>query len=161
MLWVKVLLLFLLVPGIADVLVPWIILTTSGTFTMPVIGWLQITGIVLVCAGLAISIWVLQALARFGRGTPAPFDPPRQFVRRGLFRWVRNPLYLGAAILIPLGEALFFRSWQLLVYAVILFMVLHLYIVLVEEKELERRFGKPYLKYKRTVPRWIPRQPKD
>ena len=161
MLWVKVLLLFLLVPGIADVLVPWIILTSSGTFAMPVIGWMQIAGIILAGAGLAVSIWVFQALARFGRGTPAPFDPPRQFVRRGLFRWVRNPLYLGAAILIPLGEALFLHSWQLLVYAVILFMILHLYIVLVEEKELERRFGKPYLKYKRTVPRWIPRRPKD
>jgi hypothetical protein len=51
MLWVKVLLLFLLVPGIADVLVPWIILTSSGTFAMPVVGWMQIAGIVLVCAG--------------------------------------------------------------------------------------------------------------
>jgi protein-S-isoprenylcysteine O-methyltransferase Ste14 len=161
MLWVKVILLFLLIPGIADVLVPWIILTKSGTLSMPAIGWLQVAGILVACAGLVIVIWVFQALARFGRGTPAPFDPPRQFVRRGLFRWVRNPLYLGAAVFIPLGEVLFFKSWQLLVYTVILFAILHLYVVLVEEKELERRFGRPYQKYLRTVPRWIPRRPHD
>jgi protein-S-isoprenylcysteine O-methyltransferase Ste14 len=161
MLWVKVILLFLLVPGIADIAFPWLILSKTNALTMPVFGWMQVLGLLLICAGLAVVVWVCQAFVRFGKGTPAPFDPPRQFVRQGLYRWVRNPMYLGAAILVPLGEALFFCSWWMVLYLAVLFLILHLYIVLIEEKELERRFGRPYLKYKRSVPRWIPRRPQD
>jgi protein-S-isoprenylcysteine O-methyltransferase Ste14 len=161
MLWVKVFLLFLAVPGVADAIVPWMILSSTHALTVKEFGWMQMLGALLTAAGLALIVWVCQAFVRFGKGTPAPFDPPRQFVRQGLYRWVRNPLYLGAAVLIPLGEALIFKSWWLLLYMAVLFLGLHCYIVFVEEKGLERRFGRPYLKYKRSVPRWIPRRPRD
>lgn len=161
MLWVKVFLLFLAVPGIADALIPWLILTHGKALVFPPFGVMQGIGLFLILVGLAIVVWVCQEFVRFGHGTPAPYDPPRQFVHRGLYRWVRNPMYLGAGLLIPLGEALYFGSWWLVFYAAIVVGMLHLYIVFREEPELERRFGRPYMKYKRNVSRWIPRPPKN
>jgi protein-S-isoprenylcysteine O-methyltransferase Ste14 len=143
------------------VILPAIILWRTNALHAPGWHWLFLPGGLLILGGLALVVWVCQAFVRYGHGTPAPFDPPRKFVNRGLYRWVRNPMYLGAGILIPLGEALIFKSWWLTGYMVCAFTVLHLYIVLIEEKALERRFGRPYQKYKRTVPRWIPRKPQD
>lgn len=161
MLWVKVILLFIAVPGIADVLIPWLILTHGQALTFPTFGVFQGIGLFLILAGTAIVIWVCQEFVRSGHGTPAPFDPPRHLVHNGLYRWVRNPMYLGAGLLIPVGEALYFSSWWLVLFAVIVIGILHLYIVYREEPELERRYGRPYLKYKRNVSRWIPRPPKN
>ena len=161
MLWVKVFLLFLAVPGIADALIPWLILTHRKALEFPPFGVMQGIGLFLILVGLAIVVWVCQEFVRFGHGTPAPYDPPRQFVHCGLYRWVRNPMYLGAGLLILLGEALYFGSWWLVFYAAIVVGMLHLYIIFREEPELERRFGRPYLKYKRNVSRWIPRPPKN
>ena len=161
MLWVKVIALFLLVPGIADVLIPWWILNRAGKFSFTSFGVWQGIGAFFILIGLAMVIWVCQAFVRHGHGTPAPFDPPHNFVTTGLYRWVRNPLYLGAAVLIPLGEGFFFESPWLLLYIAVLVILLQVYIVYVEEPALVRRFGRPYKKYLRTVSRWIPRNPRD
>jgi protein-S-isoprenylcysteine O-methyltransferase Ste14 len=161
MLWLKVILLFLAVPGIADVLIPGLILEWLGKLALPSIGVLQIIGLILVLAGLLMIAWVCQAFVRHGKGTPAPFDPPHQFVNQGLYRWLRNPLYFGAALLIPLGETLFSETYWLILYAAILLLILHIYIVYFEEPALIRRFGRPYRKYLRTVPPWIPRIPRE
>lgn len=160
MLWIKVILLFIAVPGIADVLLPWLILTGGKALNFPAFGIWQGVALFFILSGLAAVIWVCLEFIRYGHGTPAPFDPPRKFVAHGLYKWVRNPMYLGAGLLIPLGEALYFQSWGLVLYTAIVLLFLHLYIVYREEPELERRFGKPYLKYKRTVSRWIPKPPK-
>jgi protein-S-isoprenylcysteine O-methyltransferase Ste14 len=161
MLWLKVISTLLVVPGLADVVLPALILWKTDGLVWPDFGILQALGTLFILAGLAVLVWLCQAFVRYGHGTPAPFDPPRQFMRRGLYLWVRNPMVVAAVILIPLGEVLFFRSLWLALYMVVLFLAMHGYIVLVEEKELERRFGRPYLKYKRTVPRWIPRRPRE
>ena len=161
MLWVKMFVLFLAVPGIADVLIPWLILSSANKFQFTIFGFWQIAGTFFVLAGLVAVIWVCQAFVRHGKGTPAPFDPPHQFVSAGLYRWVRNPMYLGAAVLIPLGEALFFKTGWFILYIAILFLMIHLYVVYFEEPALIRRFGRPYKKYMRVVPRWIPHIPKD
>lgn len=160
MLWIKVFLLFITVPGIVDALLPWLIVSGGKAMSFPAFGILQGIGLLPILAGLAMAIWVCLEFIRYGHGTPAPFDPPRQFVHHGLYRWVRNPMYLGAGVFIPLGEALYFGSWWLVLYAAVLMGILHLYIVYREEPELERRYGRPYLKYKRNVSRWIPRAPK-
>jgi protein-S-isoprenylcysteine O-methyltransferase Ste14 len=160
MLWIKVILLFVLVPGIADVLFPWLILSNGKALTFPTFGVFQAVGLLLITTGLAPVIWVCLEFIRYGHGTPAPFDPPRKFVHHGLYRWVRNPMYLGAGLLIPLGEAVYFGSWWMVLYSAIVMIILHLYIVFREEPELERRYGRPYLKYKRDVSRWIPKLPK-
>ncbi len=161
MIWIKVLLLFIAVPGIADVLIPWLILSGGKTLAFPTFGPWQALGLIFILAGAAIAAWVCVDFIRYGRGTPAPFDPPRHFVHRGLYRWVRNPMYLGAGLLIPIGEAIYFGSLWLVVYAIIVMLILHLYVIYREEPELERRYGRPYLKYKRNVSRWIPKLPKN
>jgi protein-S-isoprenylcysteine O-methyltransferase Ste14 len=161
MLWVKVFLLFLLFPGIADVLLPGLILLGLKKLDFAAIGAWQIVGLVLIAFGLFLVAWVCQAFVRGGKGTPAPFDPPRHFVSEGLYRWTRNPMYLGAALFIPLGEACFFKTFWLVIYAALLMGLLHIYVTNFEEPSLVKRFGRPYQKYLHTVPRWIPRKPGD
>ena len=93
-----------------------------------------------------------------GGGTPGPWDAPRRVVARGPYRWVRNPIYL-AALLVVLGEAWLFASPRLLAYAAAMAFCFHLFVTGYEERTLARRFGPAYLEYRRAVPRWIPRRP--
>jgi len=160
-LWVKVVLLFFTVTGVGDVLLPWLILTWLNQLTYTSFGVWQILGFLLAAIGLAMVIWVCQAFVRRGQGIPAPFNPPHQFVSTGLYRWLRNPMYLGAAVLIPLGESAFFEVPWLILYSAVLLLALQIYVVYFEEPALSKRFGRPYKKYLRTVPRWIPRIPRD
>ena len=105
--------------------------------------------------GGAIYLWCLWHFAVSGRGTPAPIDPPTRLVVRGLYRRVRNPMYVGVLIVVA-GWAVYFRSIRLVEYGVTLAVLFHLFVVLVEEPLLQRRFGAAYAEYCRTVPRWIP-----
>jgi protein-S-isoprenylcysteine O-methyltransferase Ste14 len=94
-----------------------------------------------------------------GQGTPAPIDPPKKFVRRGLYKWVRNPMYLGVLAMVG-SEALFLRSFDVLIYFICLTCAVHLFVVLYEENSLRFRFGAMYEDYKRDVSRWLPRRPR-
>ncbi len=94
-----------------------------------------------------------------GEGTPAPIDPPRRFVRRGLYKWVRNPMYLAVFLLVG-GEAAFLRSPHIAVYLVCLVCLIQVFVVLYEENSLRFRFGAMYEDYRRDVPRWLPRKPR-
>lgn len=107
-------------------------------------------------AGLALALWSAAAFARHGDGTPAPWDPPARFVVSGPYRFVRNPMILGV-ILVLLGEAALLRCPPLFVWFALFTLGNALYIPLVEEKGLERRFGASYRRYKQHVPRWMPR----
>ena len=119
----------------------------------------QALGIVLVVAG---SLLVLACIGSFilrGQGTPAPFDPPVVFVPTGPYRYVRNPMYIGAALVLA-GYGLFQRSASVLLLAVGFLLTMHLFVLLLEEPGLERRFGDSYAAYKRAVNRWLPRAPR-
>ena len=94
-----------------------------------------------------------------GQGTPAPIDPPKKFVRRGLYKWVRNPMYLAVLAMVG-SEALFLRSFDVLIYFICLTCAIHLFVVLYEENSLRYRFGAMYEDYKRDVSRWLPRRPR-
>ena len=94
-----------------------------------------------------------------GQGTPAPIDPPKKFVRRGLYKWVRNPMYLAVFTLVG-AEALFLMSWHIAVYLVLLACLIHTWVLAYEETVLRRSFGAIYEDYKRDVPRWLPRKPR-
>jgi protein-S-isoprenylcysteine O-methyltransferase Ste14 len=94
--------------------------------------------------------------ARVGEGTLAPWDPTRKLVVRGPYRHVRNPMITGV-LAILLGEAALFGSWPLLVWAFGFFALNAIYMPLVEEPGLVRRFGDDYVRYRRNVPRWLPR----
>lgn len=98
-------------------------------------------------------------LASRGQGTPAPIDPPRKLVRRGAYKWVRNPLYLALFALVA-GEMVFLRSGHIAVYFICLVCAVHVFVLAVEEEALRRRFGAIYEDYRREVPRWLPRKPR-
>jgi protein-S-isoprenylcysteine O-methyltransferase Ste14 len=152
---VRNLLFTIAVPGLGGVLVPWWILTSDGGSATPA-AW---EAVPLIAAGVALYLWCVWNFAAVGRGTPGPWDAPTRVVATGPYRWVRNPIYL-AALLIVLGEAWLFRSPPLLAYAGAVAVFFHLFVTGYEEPTLRRRFGGTYLEYRRTVPRWIPRRPR-
>lgn len=117
--------------------------------------WASIIGIVCMAIG---SILVLLCVVFFvirGKGTPAVFDPPTEFVAAGLYAYVRNPMYIGGFILL-VGFGLYHLSLSILILAVILIVVFHFFVLMVEEPNLERLFGKSDLDYKKKTNRWLP-----
>ena len=106
--------------------------------------------------GGVILLWSFWNFLNEGRGTPAPSDPPKELVVTGFYRYVRNPMYVGV-ILIIIGHFLWFGFWWLLLYAVIAFIIVHLFVTFYEEPTLRRKFGAAYEHYLEQVPRWIPR----
>jgi protein-S-isoprenylcysteine O-methyltransferase Ste14 len=106
--------------------------------------------------GAAVALWCIFTFATIGRGTPAPFDPPRRLVIRGPYRFVRNPMYIGAGLALA-SAALFYESLPLLGYAGLFFLATHVFVVLYEEPTLRRTFGEEYEAYCRQVGRWWPR----
>ena len=142
----------LTIPAAGAVYVPWLILAATGATIQPS-GW---PGAGLIVVGLAIEVWCFWTFAVAGRGTPAPWDPPKRVVAEGPFRWVRNPIYIGAFIVV-LGESWLFLSVPLLVYAILVALGIHVVVIAYEEPRLRERFGAEYEEYLRNVPRWIPR----
>jgi protein-S-isoprenylcysteine O-methyltransferase Ste14 len=117
---------------------------------------LQALGLVLLIVGLVLFVASLRRFAVEGHGTLAPWDPPRELVVRGPYRWVRNPMISGV-LLVLLGEGLVLRSRPHLLWACTFFAINAVYIPLLEEPGLERRFGDRYREYRRHVPRLLPR----
>ena len=117
----------------------------------------QILG--LLCVGLGITLLAacIFEFARSGRGTLSPLDPPRQLVVRGLYRYVRNPMYLGVTTIV-FGEALLIQSRPLVIYWAFWFLGANLFVIGYEEPALRDRFGQSYDEYRRQVGRWIPRR---
>jgi protein-S-isoprenylcysteine O-methyltransferase Ste14 len=115
-------------------------------------------GAALMVLGGLLAIWCVAAFVVEGRGTPAPFDPPRSLVPRGPYRWVRNPMYLGA-LLVLIGFGAWRTSLAMILLAVPIAGLAHLFVVLYEERTLERRFGPAYTAYRAVVNRWLPQRP--
>ena len=102
---------------------------------------------------------LVDAFARFalqGLGTPAPIAPTRNLVVTGLYRYVRNPIYV-AVVAIILGQAVLMGDWRLIVYGALFWLACHVFVVAYEEPTLERTFGREYEAFRAAVPRWIPR----
>jgi protein-S-isoprenylcysteine O-methyltransferase Ste14 len=152
----------LLLPFMVVAVVPCILLSTfaqADSRWMPEspIAWLtRAGGAAALLLGLALFSWCLYLFARVGQGTLAPWDPTRNLVLIGPYRWVRNPMILGVAMALA-GQALLRGSWVLGLWAGAFLLINHAYFVLLEEPGLERRFGEPYRAYKAAVPRWFPR----
>lgn len=113
-------------------------------------------GVALAGVGLALAISTMRLFVQVGKGTPAPWDPPRHLVVEGPYRHVRNPMISGVLFGLA-AEALLFHSWGLAAWLVLFFVANGIYFSLVEEKRLLARFGDPYALYKSNVPRWLPR----
>jgi protein-S-isoprenylcysteine O-methyltransferase Ste14 len=114
--------------------------------------------VLLVLAGAALALWCVLTFARVGRGTPAPFDPPRRLVVSGPYRWMRNPMYLGAALALG-GAALFYGSLPLLAYMAMFLIAANVFVRVYEEPTLARLFGSEYARYRDGVGRWVPKRP--
>ena len=146
--------LFLVVaPGTVAGLVPWWI--SGWRFDHHVIP-LQLVGAALVALG---GLVLLDSFARFaikGLGTPAPVFPTKHLVVTGLYRYVRNPMYVGVAALI-IGQGLIFGNMRVLEYGGLIWLAFHLFVVFYEEPTLRASFGSEYEAFCRGVSRWIPR----
>lgn len=154
--FLRTLLFTILVPGSATVGIPYLILALRPVTMWFDLGPLRYGGVIPILAGAITYLWCAWDFTFTGRGTPAAWDPPKVFVANGLYRAVRNPMYLGV-VLILAGEALVFRSWTLLAYAVVAWTGFHLFVIYYEEPTLKKKFGTSYESYLRTVPRWIPK----
>jgi len=143
------------VPGAGGAYVPWLILTRHGALPSPA-AWYAVPLIVL---GIGLYGWCVRVFAVAGRGTPGLWDAPRRFVAAGPYRWVRNPIYISALLVVS-GEAWLFLSPAVLLYAAGLAVAFHLFVMAYEEPHLRARFGEPYDAYRHTVSRWIPHPPR-
>jgi protein-S-isoprenylcysteine O-methyltransferase Ste14 len=124
------------------------------------IGSARLVGLPLLAAGCWLLLdSVFVRFAHEGRGTLAPIDPPRFVVRGGAYRVVRNPMYV-ANVAIVTGSGIVFQSRFLFVWAAVLFVAFHLFVINYEEPTLSRMFGDDYETYRRGVGRWIPRLPR-
>ena len=142
--------------GFLLVFLPARVLSWSGITPVPVIGVWQVVGMVVAGVGAAIAVWCILAFVIVGRGTPLPLDPPRRLVVRGPYRFVRNPMYVGA-ILALAGAALVYMSLPLLTYAILFGLAMHVFVIVSEEPTLRQKFGKDYEDYCGQVGRWWPK----
>ena len=137
------------------VFLPSWLLRNTGLARPPIIGPAQTAGAVLVIAGGCLVAWSIVTFVFVGKGTAAPFDPPRRLVVTGPFRYSRNPIYIGAITAMG-GAALCFGSRGLLVYDSAIAVAFHLLVRAYEEPALRRTFGTAYGEYCSRVPRWLP-----
>jgi len=151
--WLKAV---LLLPVNVLVFIPAVILYLSDYKFELARGWRAVLGIGLVLLGLVFAAWTMTLFHRKGKGTAAPWDPPKKLVVAGPYRYVRNPM-LSSVFVMLIAEWLLLSAWQLLAFFAVFLAVNMIYFPLIEEKELERRFGEDYLRYKKNVPRYIPR----
>jgi len=143
------------VPGTLTVLLPYLLLSSKREpFTLD-LSVFRFAGLIPMVLGALFYLWCAWDFTFSGKGTPAPFDPPKEIVVRGLYRHVRNPMYV-AVLLILIGEAILVQSALLLILSGLLFSVFHVWVILYEEPVLRRRFGTPYEDYCVNISRWIP-----
>ena len=154
MLFARALLAFLVLPGVVAGVLPWWIVSADRERGpgWPVLG----TGVAVL--GAIILLWCVRDFYVAGKGTLAPWDPPRRLVLVGLYRFTRNPMYIGVLTLV-LGASILFGSRRLAIYLVAVAVAFHLRTILYEEPRLAELFGADFERYRATVPRWVPRWP--
>ena len=146
--------------GFFLVFLPARVLERAGIQAPASFGLPQVAGGVLAAAGMVLALTCVGAFAVIGKGTPAPFDPPRRLVTRGPYALVRNPMYLGAWLALG-GAALYFHSTALLLFALGFLAATVAFVHGYEEPALRRKFGVEYEAYCTRVGRWWPRAPSN
>jgi len=147
----------LLLPGTVTLFIPYVLLSNSGVTGIPRWTALQYAALPVIGVGFAVLVRCIVDFARHGRGTLAPVDPPKDLVVHGLYRYVRNPMYLGVTAVLT-GEVALFESLVLLRFVAAWFLLVNLVVIFYEEPVLRGRFGQSYEQYRRAVGRWIPRR---
>lgn len=131
-------------------------LDQSFGISLPASG--AIPGVLLMAGGGLVALACIALFVSRGRGTPAPFDAPTEFVASGPYRYVRNPMYVGG-LLVLAGFGLYLRSPSVLLMSLLVALIIHLFVVYYEEPTLRAKFGASYEKYCERVKRWIPARP--
>src|SRR4030042_3100205 len=150
----------LLLPFVVVVIIPYWLLTTFAASDTRwgnglLIAWLlRSVGTVSIIVGLVLFSWCVSLFGRVGQGTLAPWDPTHNLVAKGPYRFVRNPMIIGVALML-IGQALLWGSWVVGIWACVFVFINHVYFLLSEEPGLERRFGEDYRVYKTNVPSWV------
>jgi protein-S-isoprenylcysteine O-methyltransferase Ste14 len=149
-LFLRALIAFLILPGTFAGLLPgWIVSADRWR------GEGSLMGLVPLCLGAAILLWSVRDFYVAGKGTLAPWDPPRHLVIVGLYRFVRNPMYVGILVLL-IGWSFWAGSWMLACYTALMAVAFHLRVVLYEEPRLQSQFPEEWQAYSGRVPRWVP-----
>lgn len=149
-LFIQSLIAFILLPGIFSLFLPLLIGYfdhRDTTFFAP--------GIIIMCIGTIFLLWCIRDFYIAGNGTLAPWNPPKELVIKGLYHFVRNPMY-NSVLLLVLGWGIFFCSSMIVVYDSFLFIAFHTWIVKFEEPRLKEQFGKSWKIYQKNVNRWLP-----
>ena len=154
--WFRTTLFILLVPGAVAGWLPWYVASAPHDPWSASHGAWRL-GALLTLIGWAVLLWCARDFAVRGRGTPGPYDPTRALVTSGLYRYVRNPMYVGVLTAV-LGQAIWYRSRNVAIYALIAFVAFHAVVIVYEEPTLRRVFGEEYAEYCRRVPRWVPKR---
>jgi protein-S-isoprenylcysteine O-methyltransferase Ste14 len=144
--------------GFFLVYLPARVLERAGIQVPSTFGALQLAGGTIAALGMALAVSCVLTFAFIGKGTPAPFDPPRTLVIRGPYAWTRNPMYLGAWLVLS-GAALYFQSSALTLFAAGFILTTVAFVHVYEEPTLHRQFGLEYDVYCGLVHRWWPRRP--
>ncbi|MBN2258638.1 MAG: isoprenylcysteine carboxylmethyltransferase family protein [Anaerolineaceae bacterium] len=134
--------------------VPYLFLANGLGVVPTQLGLMEILAGLLIIIGLCLFIWVIIAFIKYGLGTPAPFKPTQKFVASGAYHFSRNPMYVGALVIL-VGEAVLIRAPSLLIFILFLFILFTIYIIVYEEPRLIKSFGASYQNYMKKVPRWI------
>jgi len=145
----------ILIPGLFAGYIPWRYFGL-GDVQLNLLNPIHLVGALCIGLGAVLLGACIWEFARSGLGTLSPIDPPRKLVVRGLYRYVRNPMYLSVTMIV-LGEFLLTRSRGLLVYWAIWFLGANLFVIGYEEPTLREQFGAAYDRYKKEVGRWLPR----
>ena len=147
---------FMVAPTTVAGLVPWWI--THWEFRPPFfdLDATRAVGVLLIVAGLPGLVDSFVRFALQGLGTPAPIAPTQNLVGTGLYRYVRNPIYV-AVVAVILGQAILFGDWRLMIYGGLMWLAFHAFVLAYEEPVLAQSFGAEYEEFRANVPRWIPR----
>jgi protein-S-isoprenylcysteine O-methyltransferase Ste14 len=147
---------FLLAPGVVVGLIPWLLTRWQVHEPLPYWAPVRVLGAILLVAGLIALVGAFVRFVVEGFGTPAPVAAPERLVVGGVYRYVRNPMYVAVLAAI-VGQALLLGQLGLLLYAAGAWLVVAAFVRFYEEPTLTRRFGAEYEAYRRAVPAWLPR----
>ena len=158
-LWWRTIRFTLLFPGTVVLYAPLALRASAPDVWVLPLGSAKLAGWPLIVAGVLGYLVCTVSFARSGRGTPAPWDAPSALVEGGLFRFVRNPMYVALLTTLA-GEALVWSSGVHAAYTALVWFGFHARVVTYEEPVLRRVFGRDFEAYRARVPRWIPRRPR-
>src|SRR5215467_8124684 len=147
---------FVIAPLVLAGFVPWWV--TQWEFRPAFFGvdLTRILGGILIIVGVPGLVDSFARFALEGLGTPAPIAPTQTLVVTGLYRYVRNPIYV-AVVAVILGQAILFGDWRLMIYGGLMWLAFHAFVLAYEEPVLAQTFGAQYAEFRANVPRWIPR----